>query len=400
MKNIRTIRISGCALCLAAALCVGLSPSGADAQAPSPLITAAIPDAETANLTIGGAGFREGFPVVYLGNLELPVRWATESTVDTWLPELQPGTYRLIARWSDGSQADFYLTLGAVGPAGPAGAPGPKGDRGLPGFGGAAHFGAGTAAAPEGFAAADSTSTSTVDRRNVIYRQNGATTPTGLIGGFNTGFGWNVLNNLTSGGNNTSFGTMALNRITTGRRNTAIGAVAMQDARGVSNNTAIGRGALRHILGSDNVAIGVNAGSAYESSGGVLRGTGSRNIYIGNSSGIRNSVGNDNIHIVHGARSNPTGSRNIYIGHTGEPGDSGVVRLGNGNTHTKTYLAGEVIIHGSITGIAGNPLDITGPVNAPTLDTRIETLVAGIKADVDAIDARVKALESADTTTP
>ena len=160
-----------------------------------------------------------------------------------------------------------------------------------------------------------------------------------------------------------------------------------------SRNTAVGRGALRHILGSDNIAIGVDAGSAYSSSGGSRRGTGSRNIYIGNSSGIRNSVGNDNIHIVHGARSNPTGSRNIYIGHVGEPGDSGVVRLGNGNTHTKTYLAGEVIIHGSITGIAGNPLEINGPVNAPTL-------VAGIKADVDALDARVRALESADTTAP
>lgn len=52
-----------------------------------------------------------------------------------------------------------------------------------------------------------------------------------------------------------------------------------------------------------------------------------------------------------------------------------------------------MIIHGSITGIAGNPLEINGPVNAPTL-------VAGIKADVDALDARVRALESADTTAP
>ena len=379
MKNIRTVRIFR--LCLVAALCVGLSPSGADAQAPSPLITAAIPDAETANLTIGGAGFREGFPVVHLGNLELPVRWATESTVDTWLPELQPGTYRLTARWSDGSQADFYLTLGAVGPAGPAGAPGPKGDRGLPGFGGTAHFGAGTAAAPEGFAAADSTSTSTGESRNVIYRENGrATTPAGLTGRRNTGFGWNVLNDLTSGTSNTSFGAMALTSVTTGRWNTAIGSATMQRAAdGASSNTAIGRGALRYVRGSNNIAIGTNAGSAYPTQDG----TGNHNIYIGN-----------------GNSTNPTGSQNIYIGHTGEPGDSGVVRLGNGNTHTKTYLAGEVIIHGSITGIAGNPLDITGPVNAPTLDTRIETLVAGIKADVDAIDARVKALESADTTAP
>ena len=382
MKNIRTIRIFR--LCLVAALCVGLSPSGADAQAPSPLITAAIPDAETANLTIGGAGFREGFPVVYLGNLELPVRWATESTVDTWLPELQPGTYRLTARWSDGSQADFYLTLGAVGPAGPAGAPGPKGDRGLPGFSAGEGVGA-------YFAAADTTTTTTT-RRNTSYGTNALAALT--TGERNTAFGWSTVNGVTTGSHNTGVGGQTLSGVTTGRNNTAVGAVAMQTiGDSSSRNTAVGRGALRHILGSDNIAIGVDAGSAYSSSGGSRRGTGSRNIYIGNSSGIRNSVGNDNIHIVHGARSNPTGSRNIYIGHVGEPGDSGVVRLGNGNTHTKTYLAGEVIIHGSITGIAGNPLEINGPVNAPTL-------VAGIKADVDALDARVRALESADTTAP
>ena len=384
MKNIRTIRISGCALYLAAALCVGLSPSGADAQAPSPLITAAIPDAETANLTIGGAGFREGFPVVYLGNLELPVRWATESTVDTWLPELQPGTYRLTARWSDGSQADFYLTLGAVGPAGPAGAPGPKGDRGLPGFGAGEGVGA-------YFAAADTTTQPPTF--NTSYGTNALAALT--TGERNTAFGWSTVRQVTTGSHNTGVGGQTLSGVTTGRNNTAVGAVAMQTiGDSSSRNTAVGRGALRHILGSDNIAIGVDAGSAYSSSGGSRRGTGSRNIYIGNSpGGIVNSVGNDNIHIVHGARSNPTGSRNIYIGHVGEPGDSGVVRLGNGNTHTKTYLAGEVIIHGSITGIAGNPLEINGPVNAPTL-------VAGIKADVDALDARVKALESADTTAP
>ena len=386
MKNTRIFR-----LCLAAALCVGLSPSGADAQAPPPLITAAIPDAGSANLTIGGAGFRQGFPVVYLGNMELPVRWATESTVDTWLPELQPGTYRLIARWPDGSQADFYLTLGAVGPAGPAGAPGPKGDRGLPGFGGGEGVGA-------YFAAADTTTTTTT-RRNTSYGTNALNSLT--TGERNTAFGWLTVNTVTTGRDNTGFGGQALSgKLTTGNRNTAVGAVALQNIDGNSSrNTAVGRGALRSIKGSDNIGIGVNAGSAYTRSG-PRGGTGSRNIFIGNHDEHVNSTGNDNIHIVHGARSNPTGSNNIYIGHTGEAGDSGVVRLGNGNTQTKTYLAGEVIIHGSITGVPGNPLDITGPVNAPALDTRIDTLVAGIKASVDGIDARVKALETADTTAP
>ena len=385
MKNTRIFR-----LCLAAALCVGLSPSGADAQAPPPLITAAIPDAGSANLTIGGAGFRQGFPVVYLGNMELPVRWATESTVDTWLPELQPGTYRLIARWPDGSQADFYLTLGAVGPAGPAGAPGPKGDRGLPGFGGGEGVGA-------YFATADTTTTTT-PFGTTSYGTNTLNSLT--TGKHNTAFGQGNSNGVTTGNQNTGVGWQTLTGVTTGRDNTAVGAVAMQKIGDDSTrNTAVGRGALRNILGSNNIGIGVNAGSGYARSLG-RGGTGSRNIFIGNHDEHANSTGNDNIHINHGARSNPTGSNNIYIGHTGEAGDSGVVRLGNGNTQTKTYLAGEVIIHGSITGVPGNPLDITGPVNAPALDTRIDTLVAGIKADVDTLEERVEALEPADTTAP
>ena len=68
--------------------------SEAGAQAPLPVITAAFADAENATLTLDGVGFRSGFPAVFLGNHELPVRWATESTAAAWLPELRPGTYR------------------------------------------------------------------------------------------------------------------------------------------------------------------------------------------------------------------------------------------------------------------------------------------------------------------
>ena len=45
-------------------------------------------------------------------------------------------------------------------------------------------------------------------------------------------------------------------------------------------------------------------------------------------------------------------------------------------------------------------MNITGPVVSTDLDTRIETLVAGIKADVDTLEERVEALEPADTTAP
>ena len=101
---------------LAAALCVGPSACGPAAQAPPPVITEAFVDAENTTVTINGVGFRvgirAGFPAVFLGDRELPVRWATESSAVAELPELRPGTYRLIARWPDGSQADCYLMIG------------------------------------------------------------------------------------------------------------------------------------------------------------------------------------------------------------------------------------------------------------------------------------------------
>ena len=40
---------------------------------------------------------------------------------------------------------------------------------------------------------------------------------------------------------------------------------------------------------------------------------------------------------------NRTGDGNVYIGSRGENGDENVIRIGDPDTHTRTYLAGEVI---------------------------------------------------------
>ena len=40
---------------------------------------------------------------------------------------------------------------------------------------------------------------------------------------------------------------------------------------------------------------------------------------------------------------NRTGGNNVYIGSRGENSDEGVIRIGDPNTHTKTYLTGEVV---------------------------------------------------------
>ena len=355
-------------LSVAVAVGLGLS-SSADAQAQAPLITEAFVDAETATLTFNGAGFREGFPVVTLGNNELPVRWATEATAATWLPELQPGTYRLIARWPDGAQADFYLTLGAVGPAGPAGSPGPKGDQGPPGFGGVAHFG--DAAAEGGVAAATTQPT---------YNHGNGTDALGRLttgARRNTAFGWAAGNKITTGSHNTAVGGQALSGSGphagfTGTGNTAVGAAAMQHSgRDSYGNTAVGYGALRAARGSNNIGIGRNAGSEY----GLPRiGTGNGNIFIGTNA--RNRTGQNNIYLGSGLYAKPLSEAQEH-----EPtlGETATIRLGNWATHRYTYLVGQVYY--------GNP---------PTeLAVAIGNAGASAMRAVEALATRVKALEDA-----
>ena len=367
MKNIRILR-----LCLVAVLTVGLAPSGADAQAPGgPLITEAFADAETATLTFNGAGFPEGFPVVYLGNNELPVRWAAEATVAVWLPELRPGTYRLIARWPDGSQADFYLTLGAVGPAGPEGSRGPEGPRDLPGPGGVAHFGDPPAAATAEDAAAGTALALPPPAGTTRYGTNALRDLT--TGIRNTAFGLDGLIAVTSGGGNTAVGWRALTGLRTGAGNTAIGSVAMQGAgAGVVNNTAVGSSALRYTRGSSNIAIGRSAGR---------NGLGSGNIFIGNHA--RNRTGENNIYIGSDLLAKPLSEAQEH-----EPtlGETRTIRLGNWATHRYTYLVGQVYYGNPPTELA---------VAIENAGASAMRAVEALATRVNGIDTRLQALEPA-----
>ena len=367
MKNIRVLR-----LCLVAVLTVGLAPSGADAQAlGGPLITEAFADAETATLTFNGAGFPEGFPVVTLGNNEMPVRWAAEASVAVWLPELRPGTYRLIARWPDGSQADFYLTLGAVGPAGPEGSRGPEGPRGLPGPGGGAHFGDPPAAAEAEDAAAETGLAFSPPVGTTRYGTNALRNLT--TGIRNTAFGRDGLLAVTSGGSNTAVGWRALNTLSTGSGNTAIGSTAMQEAGAiVFNNTAVGRGALRRTQGSDNIAIGRDA---------ARNGLGSGNIFIGNHT--LNRTGVNNIYIGSGLQGKPQSEAQEH-----EPalGEIATIRLGNWATHRYTYLVGRVYYGNPPTELA---------VAIENAGASAMRAVEALATRVNGIDTRLQALEPA-----
>ena len=129
-----------------------------------------------------------------------------------------------------------------------------------------------------------------------------------LSGYANTGIGSAALEGCTSGGYDTAAGAGALDSNNSGWYNTAFGAFAL------SNESS----------GMGNIAIGFNAGSNIS-----------------------------------------TGSNNIDIGASGAPGDSGIIRIGNGTTQTDTYLTGTIHGNGSgLTGISGSQL-AAGSMVAP-----------------------------------
>jgi hypothetical protein len=124
-------------------------------------------------------------------------------------------------------------------------------------------------------------------------------TPRIPIEAANTATGVGALTNLAGGvGYNTATGYIALNQTTTGQSNTANGAHTLRYNTTGSNSVAVGTYALFSINGSNNIALGANAGK-------------------------RTTAGN----------------RNIYIGHVGINGnESRVMRIGQ--TQTKTFIAG------------------------------------------------------------
>src|ERR1043166_375298 len=135
-------------------------------------------------------------------------------------------------------------------------------------------------------------------------------------GNYNAAFGVQSLYSNTTGANNTAAGTSALFSNTQGNDNTAVGADALQHNTG-SFNTAVGRQALlNNSTGTLNTAVGVQA---------LLHATGSGNIAWGVDAGSNVT----------------TGQQNIIIGNDGGPAaDSGTIRIGSENLHTRTFISG------------------------------------------------------------
>ncbi len=138
-------------------------------------------------------------------------------------------------------------------------------------------------------------------------------------GSNNIAINFNALNANTSGSNNIAIGNLALSNNTTGTQNVAVGVSALQSNIVGFQNTAIGTNALINLApivpggGSDNIALGFNAGNAYTS----------------------------------------TESNNIAIGNGGLVTESNVIRIGTSGAGTgqqnKCFIAG---IRGITTGVA------------------------------------------------
>jgi len=171
----------------------------------------------------------------------------------------------------------------------------------------------------------------------------------------NTAIGWNGLFNNRIGVQNTAIGSGALLHGSTFSDNTAVGFQALNN-NGGDANTAVGADALFSSItppatGSNNVALG-NA-AAFSNS------TGSANTAIGLQALANNTLGSGNIAVGIGAGFNLTvGNNNVDIGNSGVAGESGIIRIGAGGTHTDTFLTG--LIHAGAVALTGS-LSMTDP---------------------------------------
>jgi uncharacterized coiled-coil protein SlyX len=136
------------------------------------------------------------------------------------------------------------------------------------------------------------------------------------FGSLNTAIGYYALADNNLGGSSTGTGWFALQHNTEGIGNTATGATALGNNTTGDANTAVGWYSLfNNFTGIRNTAIGVES---------LIRNNGSNNIAIGYEAG--QNIG--------------TGSNNICIGHIGVTSDTNMIRIGKNGVQTTTIIAG------------------------------------------------------------
>jgi hypothetical protein len=176
--------------------------------------------------------------------------------------------------------------------------------------------------------------------------------PDGGYPGWNTAEGEDALFNLTTGGFDTAIGGYALYVDTTGTANTAVGAFALALNRSGNQNVAVGQGALGNNTGVGNVAVGFKALVSNENSGNSSQAFGFqalftqrvafRNNGFGSNALYNNLTGSDNTAIGHEAGLNIKGNGNVDIGAGvgGVASESNTTRIRNIGT---TLLTGQFV---------------------------------------------------------
>jgi hypothetical protein len=170
-------------------------------------------------------------------------------------------------------------------------------------------------------------------------------------GNYNTANGYNALRNNTNGALNTAIGCYALWYNTSGGGNTANGYQALSYNTTGNYNTAIGCQALEwNKVGNYNTANGYEAlaentngtgNTAFGFAALSVNPSGSYNTAIGSAALGYSTSGSNNIALGNYAGNNiTTGSYNIDIGNQGAPTDNGVIRIGTTNTQYAAYIAG------------------------------------------------------------
>jgi hypothetical protein len=171
---------------------------------------------------------------------------------------------------------------------------------------------------------------------NTTGYQNTATGTGSLLsnttGRFNTATGYDALGFNRTGEFNTATGEGALLSNTTGNSNTANGLAALKNNQLGSHNTAMGARALVHNKGSNNIALGFDAG---------------RNLDLG-----------DN---------------NIDIGNVGVRGEAATIRIGTEGNQTKTYIAGVSGV--TVAGGVGVVIDANGHLGTLTSSARYKEAI-------------------------
>jgi hypothetical protein len=175
----------------------------------------------------------------------------------------------------------------------------------------------------------------------------------------NTAIGQNALIENTTGRNNTAIGDGALSANKSGVGNTATGEGALSFNSNGSNNTANGFEALYSNTGGDgNTAHGIQA-LYLNTSGAGNTAIGSDALYF-NASGSENTAIGDNALLTLGASSGGGGTNNIALGYQagssylenesgnidignyGSQGENNTIHIGTPGVHTNTFIAGAV----------------------------------------------------------